>query len=128
MNQVLIKKYALIIIQIGCLYIISMCGDLVASLLKLPIPGSIIGLILLFSALHFNIMPDTFVKEGAGFLLVILPLFFIPAIVGIVQYPELLTKKGVILIISVMVSTFLTMIVTGRISQWNEKKQMRKEG
>lgn len=121
------KKLALIILQVAGLYVLSTFGEFIAALLKLPIPGSIIGLLLLFAGLHFNIIPESYIKEGGGFLLVILPLFFIPATVGIVQYPEFLSIKGVMLIVIVVVSTFLTMIVAGRTSEWYERKKVRKE-
>lgn len=112
-----IYKIFKIIIQVMFLYVISIVGDLIAKGFKLPIPGSIIGLILLFSCLHFKIIPKTYIKDGAGLILVILPLFFIPSTVGVVQYPELLSIKGATLIVIVMISTFITMIIAGRLSQ-----------
>ena len=73
-------------------------------------------------------IPDTHIKQGAVFLLAILPLFFIPATVGVIQYPEFLSGKGLILIVLVMASTFVTMIVAGRVSEaYEEKKRMREE-
>lgn len=118
-------KIFLIVIQIGGLYGIGMIGNLIAEILRIPIPGSIIGLLLLLGGLYFKIIPETFIKDGAGFILVILPLFFIPATVGVVQYPELLSMQGIVWIIIVMLSTFLTMIVAGRMSEWYEMKKER---
>ena len=100
---------------------------MISSLLKLPIPGSIVGLLLLFLCLHFKIVPETYIKDGAGFILVMLPLFFIPATVGIIQYPDFLSGKGAILIGIVMISTFMTMIVSGYSSQFVEKKMKERE-
>lgn len=96
---------------------------MIASGLKIPIPGSIIGFLLLFGCLHFKIIRVTYIKEGAGFILVVLPLFFIPSTVGVIQYPELLSLKGMMLIIIVIVSTLLTMVVAGHASQWLEMKK-----
>lgn len=127
MRSLPIKKVFFIIVQIAGLYLLAEIGGLIANLLKIPIPGSIIGLLLLFLGLHYKIIPETYVKEGAGFLLVILPLFFIPATVGVVEYPELLSGKGILLIVLVMVSTFLTMFVAGRMSEWYENKKVREE-
>ena len=73
-----VKKLLVIIIQISGLYLINLIGEFISSLLKLPIPGSIVGLLLLFISLYFNLIPEKYIKEGAGFLLAILPLFFIP--------------------------------------------------
>jgi len=115
-------KYFIIIVQIIGLFIFNLLGEFISSLLNLPLPGSIVGLLLLFLCLHYKIIPETYIKEGVGFLLAILPLFFIPATVGIIQYPEFLSTKGIILIVIVMVSTFLTMIVAGRVSGRYEEK------
>lgn len=119
-------KYFIITIQILVLYLFSLVGEIISSALKLPLPGSILGLLLLFICLHYKVIPDTYIKEGAGFLLALLPLFFIPATVGIIQYPEFLSGKGILLIVLVMISTFLTIIVAGRVSQVYEEKQVEK--
>ena len=121
------RRLAILLSQIIVLFIFSYVGDWISSLLKLPIPGSIVGLLLLFFCLYFKIIPETFIKDGAGFILVMLPLFFIPATVGIIQYPNFLSGKGVILIGIVMASTFLTIIVSGYSSQFVEKKMKERE-
>lgn len=115
-------KILLIIVQIGFLYGLSLIGNLIVNLLAIPIPGSIVGLILLFIGLYFKLIPVGFIQEGAGFILVVLPLFLIPSTVGVVQYPELLSRWGVMLILMVMVSTFLTMIVVGKLSAFYEQQ------
>lgn len=123
-----VKKLLIIIIQISGLYLLNLIGESISSLLKLPIPGSIVGLLLLFLCLHFKVIPEKYIKEGAGFLLAILPLFFIPATVGVIQYPEFLSGKGITLVLIVMISTFVTMIIAGRVSElYEEKKRMREE-
>jgi holin-like protein len=122
-----LRRLAIITVQIIGLFIFSYVGNLLSSLLKLPIPGSIVGLLLLFLCLHFKIVPERYIKDGAGFILVILPLFFIPATVGIIQFPDFLSGKGAILIGIVMISTFITMIVSGYSSQLVEKRMQEKE-
>ncbi len=123
MKKKIYIKILLILVQIIFLYGLSILGNLIVSLLNLPIPGSIVGLLLLFMGLHTNIIPVTFIQEGAGFILVVLPLFLIPSTVGVIEYPELLSIRGVMLILMVMVSTFLTMIIVGRVSTFREKKE-----
>lgn len=126
-NKKNFTKVSLIIIQIGLLYGLSLVGNLVAGVLEIPIPGSILGLLILLLGLYLNLIPVTFIQHGAGFILVILPLFFIPSTVGVIQYPELLSPSGFILVLIVMVSTLITMIVVGRVSEW-ESKSSRKDG
>lgn len=111
------KKALLITIQVGLLYIISVLGNMISHTLKIPIPGSIIGFLLLFFALIFKVFPEKWIDGGAKFMLAFLPLFFIPSTVGVVEHPQLLTFDGIILIVIVMMSTFLTMYVVGVISE-----------
>lgn len=121
------QKFIVILIQIAILYLISILGEMVSSFFKLPIPGSIVGLLFLFLCLQFKIIPERYVKEGAGFLLVLLPLFLLPATVGIIQFPVFLSLKGILLIGTIMTSTFITMIVVGRVSEHYEAKKIQEE-
>lgn len=121
------RRLAILLLQIIVLFLFSYLGDWISTLFNLPIPGSIVGLLLLFLCLYFKVIPETYIKDGAGFILVMLPLFFIPATVGIIQYPNFLSGKGVILIGIVMISTFLTMIISGYSSQFVEKKMEERE-
>lgn len=115
-------KLFLVAIQIVGLYVFYFIGVSITTFLNLPIPGSIVGLLLFFLGLYFKIIPEKLLKDGVGFILALLPLFYIPSVVGIIQYPEFLSGKGLLMIVVTMVSTFLTMIIVGRISEWHEKK------
>ncbi|UOQ95632.1 CidA/LrgA family holin-like protein [Halobacillus shinanisalinarum] len=117
-----------IILQIGILYVFSMIGDAVHNIFHIPIPGSIIGLILLLICLLYKIVPLKIIEDGASFLLSFLPLLYIPAMVGIMKYPSLISSSGAILFLVVVMSTIVTMIAAGITSQFLEQKAtMRKE-
>lgn len=94
--------------------------------MNLPLPGSIIGLIILLLLLLFKIIPKEFVADGATFLLSVLTLLFIPATVGVINYPELLSLHGVVLVIIVVLSTIFAIGVTGKFAQRMEKKETNK--
>jgi holin-like protein len=120
-------KIIRIIIQIGILYAFSIIGGAVEQLLHLPIPGSIIGLMLLLACLSLKIVPLIIVEDGASFLLAILPLLFIPAMTGVMNYPSLLSGTGAVLFLIVVMSTTVTMAVSGFASQHLEKRSERRE-
>ncbi|WP_406687969.1 CidA/LrgA family protein [Rossellomorea vietnamensis] len=120
-------KIIRIIIQIGILYAFSFIGGAVEHLLHLPIPGSIIGLILLLACLSLKVVPVIIVEDGASFLLAILPLLFIPAMTGVMNYPALLSGTGAMLFLIVVVSTVVTMAASGFASQHLEKRSERRE-
>ncbi|MCP3027196.1 CidA/LrgA family protein [Halobacillus sp. A5] len=116
-------KLLKIIIQIAVLYGIYFLGEGIRSLLNIPIPGSIIGLLLLFTALSLRIIPVEWIENGARFILVYLPLFFIPATVGVINYPDFLSWTGVLLAGIVSLSTLATMTAAGMVSQYFQNKR-----
>nr|WP_235753844.1 CidA/LrgA family holin-like protein [Psychrobacillus sp. INOP01] len=114
-------------LQVIILYLFSFIGSWIVQILSLQFPGSIIGLLLLFGCLYFNIIPVQLIKDGAGFLLTFLALFFIPATVGIMDYPELLSWAGLGMVLSIVISTIITIVITGKFCQYLERKLLEKE-
>ena len=110
-----------IISQIAILFIFYFVGDFIVSVVHISFPGSIVGLLLLWICLYFKWLNIKFVMDGASFLITFLTLFFIPSTVGIIQYPELLTKNGLLLIVAVFLSSIFAFIFTGKLSQYLEK-------
>lgn len=120
-------KVIRIVLQVFILYLFSFVGSWIAESLGLQFPGSIIGLLLLFGCLYFKIIPVEYVKDGAGFLLAFLALFFIPATVGIMDYPELLSWTGLGMVLGIIISTIITIVSTGKFCQYLERKLLEKE-
>lgn len=106
-----------IVIQISILYIIYQIGNWIQEALNLFIPGSVIGMILLFLLLCFGILKPSWTEVGAQFMLRHLAFFFIPATVGIMNYLDLFQGKGILLLVIVIVSTLLVMLTSGWVSQ-----------
>lgn len=120
-------KVIRIVFQIIILYLFSFIGSWIVQSLSLQFPGSIVGLLLLFVCLYFRIIPVELIKDGAVFLLAFLALFFIPATVGIMDYPELLSWAGLGMVLAIIISTVITIIITGRLCQYLERKVLEKE-
>jgi holin-like protein len=97
-----------------------LAGETVARFLGLPIPGPVIGMVLLFIGLQLRRMwqpeaasvTDIPVSIVAAFLLGHLSLLFVPAGVGIVSHIPTLTAHGMGLIVALIVSTLLSLAVT----------------
>lgn len=120
-------KVIRIVFQVIILYLFSFIGSWIVQRLSLQFPGSIVGLLLLFVCLYFRIIPVELIKDGAGFLLAFLALFFIPATVGIMDYPELFSWAGLGMVLAIVLSTVITIIFTGRFCQYLERKLLEKE-
>lgn len=61
-------------------------GELLAQLLKWPIPGPVIGMLLLWAGLSAGLIKLHWLEDAADGLLGILGLLFVPAVVGIIEF------------------------------------------
>lgn len=109
------------VFQILILYMFYYAGLIVQEFLNIPIPGSIIGLLLLFLCLYIKLIPINMINRGAGFLIAILPLLFVPICIGVIKYPILLSIKGLSIIFVVFISSVFTLLIAGGTSQILEK-------
>lgn len=115
-------KILLFILQFVFIYGFFLLGQLLRQLFDIPLPGSIIGFMLMFIALTLKLFPLRFVESGGMLLLSFLPLFFIPATVGVIEYIDVFAGKGTLLIVLIIFSTLLTMAGSGWTSQFLGRK------
>ena len=87
-------------------------------LIPLPVPASIYGMIILFTALCTGIMKLSAVRETGKFLIYIMPMMFIPATVGLLESWSTMQEFLTAIIVISLISTVIVMAVTGRITQW----------
>ncbi|WP_078432287.1 CidA/LrgA family protein [Metabacillus halosaccharovorans] len=118
-------KYVYFILQIALLYIIFFIGEWIQLITHMPIPGSIIGMIILFLALIFKVIRREWISLGSNFLLNNLPLLFVPATVGIIDYLELFSGYGFLSLIISFVSTMVVFIASSIISEKLLKNEKR---
>jgi len=91
----------------ACLY----AGIFLASLLPITIPGSIIGMLLLFVLLALQILPAQWVKPGCSVLIRYMALLFVPIGVGVMQYYDLLSAQFGPIFVSCTISTLVVFLV-----------------
>ena len=120
-------KVCKIIFHIAFLYCIYLFGNWIQTSLGLVVPGSVIGMIILFILLTTNVIKVSWIEDGARFIVDNLALFFVPATVGIMNYFELFAGKGILLVMIVLFSTFLVMATSGITSQQIMYRKERKE-
>ncbi len=120
-------KVIKIIVQVCLIYIISLLGNFLQGQFNLPIPGSILGLLILFSLLSCHILPEKWIQEGAGFLLSTMMFFFIPAAIGIINYLDFFQGKGLLLVVVLIVSTCLVLFGSGYTAEKLGRKKGNKE-
>ena len=103
--------------QLGIILGIWAVGELISSLLSniITMPGTIIGMIILFLLLQFKILKEETIKDVADFLLGNMAIFFVPAGVSLINSLGLITENMLVLLLSGTVATIIIMIVTGKI-------------
>jgi len=76
------------------------------------VPAGVLGMFLLLISLQSGLLPLSWCKSGARWLLAEMLLFFIPATVAVVKYPQLIETAGVRIVLVILLSTVLVMTVT----------------
>ena len=97
------KRVAIVVGQILLLALIGVLGGYLKEWLNLPLPGTLVGMILLFLLLCSGIIKLNWVEQGAAVLIGELLLFFIPSAIGVI------VTSIVTLLISVTVITLSVM-------------------
>lgn len=107
------------IIALTVILLCQLLGEVVTRGLGWPLPGPVLGMLLLLVFLMPRDRIRTKVPEfgrsldttGKG-LLAHLSLLFIPASVGVVQRLDVLAEYGIGLVVALVVSTLVTLVVT----------------
>jgi holin-like protein len=119
-------KLVKIVIQIGILSVFYLMGLGIQQLFHLFIPGSIIGMLLLFLALLTKFVKEEWIDKGANLIISHFPLLFIPVTVGFMNYFHVFTGKGLLLIPIGLCITIIVIITSGLTSQHIAKRRMKK--
>ncbi len=87
----------------------------------IPLPGSVLGMIILFTLLSTGIIKEQWLTAAVNPLLKHLSFFFIPIAVELMNWGDLFVKKGVLLFLPLVISTLVALLVTGGIVQFLSK-------
>lgn len=87
-------------------------------LLRLPVPGPVLGMVILFCALLMRRQVPDDLSAVTGGLLHNLSLLFVPAGVGVMLHAQLLVENWVALSAALLLSAVITIVVTGVVMTW----------
>lgn len=93
----------------GCLAL----GELVIWLTHIPLPSSIIGMLVLTLLLRLKVVRLEWVKQLSDFLVSNMGFFFVPPGVAIMLYFDIIKAQLVPIVVASVVSTLLVLAVTG---------------
>lgn len=102
----LLKQFAIVL---GIYFL----GQVLETTLNLPIPGSVVGMILLLICLFTGIIKIAMIETVSDFFLDNLAFFFIPAGVGVIANFTLLKHNLFAIIFILLISTIMIISFTG---------------
>ena len=105
----------------GCLAL----GELIVWLTGIPIPSSIIGMLLLAALLQMKAIKLEWVKGMSDFLISNMGFFFVPPGVALMLYLDIIKAEFLPIVVATVVSTVLVLIVTGWTHQIAKTKNKR---
>lgn len=100
------------------LFIINYIGIIISKVFKLPIPGTIIGMVLFFILLYTKILKVEKVENAVAVLILNMTILFMPPAVRILDNIHFLDGQFIKVIILIILTTLITMGTTGKIVQF----------
>jgi holin-like protein len=97
-------------------------GDAISSLLHLPLPGSVVGMVLLAAALRLGWLPLAWVRPAAELLIRHMSLLYIPPGVGVMAYFGLIRREWLPLAAAGVVGMVAVLLVVGLLQQRLERR------
>lgn len=107
----------MILLQLLIIFAFLAIGELVVWLTDVPIPSSIIGMLLLTVALQLRLVKLRQVEGVADFLVKNLGFFFVPAGIGVMVHFDLIAKQWMPIVVATVVSIVVVLGVTGWVHQ-----------
>ncbi|MEG0009177.1 MAG: CidA/LrgA family protein [Aeromonas sp.] len=100
------------VFQIVLLAGIWLLADTAVRTLHLPLPANLTGMLLLLACIMLGVVKAQWFSAGARWLLAEMLLFFVPAVVAVVNYQELLLQEGWRIMLVLVISTILVLGTT----------------
>lgn len=112
MNASTLKHLARLVAELAVLLGIYLLGCEIANWFDWPIPGGVVGMVLLLLAFAMGAIKPAALQMGAGLLMAEMLLFFIPALMSLLDYGGLMRDDGWRILLVIGVSTLMVMLVT----------------
>lgn len=112
MKPALLKKALRLLVELAILCALFLLGGRLATWLGWPIPGGVMGLALLLLLFASGVLQPAMLQLGAGWLMAEMLLFFIPALMSLLDYGALIRDEGWRILLVIAVSTLMVMVVT----------------
>ncbi|MCI3927228.1 CidA/LrgA family protein [Paenibacillus sp. TRM 82003] len=103
---------------LAILFLFQLLGTAIERFAGVPLPGNVIGLVLLLGTLTLGWVKLEWVEDAASFLLKHMMLFFAPLIVGTMVFFPLIGREWAAIAASLLLGTAVVILVTGATAKW----------
>jgi holin-like protein len=110
-NDTMVHGFALLLV-------FQLIGEVAVQALALPVPGPLVGMLLLFAGLLVRGgLPDA-LRDAANGLLRHLMLLFIPAVTGVMMYFDRISREWLPFMAACILGAAVTMVATALTLRW----------
>jgi holin-like protein len=127
MKRFRFKHFSRLLTELVVLLAIYLLGTQLAVWLAWPVPGGVVGLGLLLATFATGLVKPAALQLGAGVLMAEMLLFFIPALMSLLDYGGLLRSEGWRILLVIGLSTLAVMLVTAFTVEWVCRWRLRHE-
>lgn len=113
--------------EIVIIFGITMVGELLNKRIPLPVPAGVYGLFILLALLCSGKLKVSDVSATGNLLLDLMPLMFIPAAVGLLEKFEMIREILLPILVITVLSTFIVMTITGKVTEFVLHRQKKEE-
>jgi len=89
-----------------------LAGEAIARVSRLPVPGAVLGMFLVLLLLGSKRLSVLTLRQGARWLLGEMLLFFVPAVLALLDHPEFMGPLGLKILAVIVFGTVTVMVVT----------------
>ena len=113
-------------LQIGTVLGLWALGNVVARASGLPLPGGVVGMAILLMLLATHCISPISIGRGARWLIGEMLLFFLPAVMALLDHRDLLGAVGLKLVVVIFASTAMVMMGTALTVELFQRWRMRR--
>ena len=92
-------------------------GELIVRAGSWPVPGNVLGMVILLTTLIAGVVQIEWVVEAAELLLSHMAMLFVPVGVAVMLYFDLIAREWLPILAATILSTFVVMAVTGLVAR-----------
>ncbi|MDW6004242.1 CidA/LrgA family protein [Vibrio mangrovi] len=111
------------VVSFGAIFTSLWLGTLLQVWLHLSIPGSVLGMLILFIALSSGLLPVTWVKPGASLFIRYMVFLFVPISVGLMVHFDTLVRNALPIFASAVGGTIIVLVGMGLLLDRMLKKE-----